>query len=90
VNRHCDLTASVSPFSGQDWGRLRLFVWSALLIETKKHRSVEICHLEWEGGSRGTFRMPPRPRGCDAEKPAGRFMIRNRIRVVKRHPEGDW
>jgi hypothetical protein len=23
-------------------------------------------------------------------KPAGRFMIRNRIRVVKRHPEGDW
>jgi hypothetical protein len=25
-----------------------------------------------------------------AEKPAGRFMIRNRIRVVKRHPEGDW
>jgi hypothetical protein len=24
-----------------------------------------------------------------AEKP-GRFMIRNRIRVVKRHPEGDW
>jgi hypothetical protein len=36
VNRHCDLTASVSPFSGRDWGRLRLFVWSALLIETKK------------------------------------------------------
>jgi hypothetical protein len=25
-----------------------------------------------------------------AEKPASRFMIRNRIRVVKRHPEGDW
>jgi hypothetical protein len=25
-----------------------------------------------------------------AEKPAGRFMIRNRIRVVKRHPECDW
>jgi hypothetical protein len=25
-----------------------------------------------------------------AEKPAGRFMIRNRIRVVQRHPEGDW
>jgi ATP-dependent DNA ligase len=25
-----------------------------------------------------------------AEKPVGRFMIRNRIRVVKRHPEGDW
>jgi hypothetical protein len=25
-----------------------------------------------------------------AEKPSGRFMIRNRIRVVKRHPEGDW
>jgi hypothetical protein len=25
-----------------------------------------------------------------AEKPAGLFMIRNRIRVVKRHPEGDW
>jgi hypothetical protein len=25
-----------------------------------------------------------------AEKPAGRFMIRNPIRVVKRHPEGDW
>jgi hypothetical protein len=25
-----------------------------------------------------------------AEKPAARFMIRNRIRVVKRHPEGDW
>jgi hypothetical protein len=24
------------------------------------------------------------------EKPAGRFMIRQRIRVVKRHPEGDW
>jgi hypothetical protein len=23
------------------------------------------------------------------EKPAGRFMNRNRIRVVKRHPEGD-
>jgi hypothetical protein len=25
-----------------------------------------------------------------AEKPAGRFMIRHRTRVVKRHPEGDW
>jgi len=25
-----------------------------------------------------------------AEKPAGRFMIRARTRVVKRHPEGDW
>jgi hypothetical protein len=24
-----------------------------------------------------------------AEKPAGRFMIRNRSRAVKRHPEGD-
>jgi hypothetical protein len=24
------------------------------------------------------------------EKPAGRFMIRNRTRVVQRHPEGDW
>jgi hypothetical protein len=24
------------------------------------------------------------------KKPAGRFMIRNRIRVVKRQPEGDW
>jgi hypothetical protein len=24
------------------------------------------------------------------EKPAGRFMIRHRTRVVKRHPEGDW
>jgi hypothetical protein len=23
-------------------------------------------------------------------KPAGQFMIRQRIRVVKRHPEGDW
>jgi hypothetical protein len=25
-----------------------------------------------------------------AEKPDARFMIRHRIRVVKRHPEGDW
>jgi hypothetical protein len=25
-----------------------------------------------------------------AEKPASRFMIRHRIRIVKRHPEGDW
>jgi hypothetical protein len=25
-----------------------------------------------------------------AEKPAARFMIRSRIRVVKCHPEGDW
>jgi hypothetical protein len=25
-----------------------------------------------------------------AEKPAGRFMIRSRTRVVKRHLEGDW
>jgi hypothetical protein len=24
------------------------------------------------------------------EKPTGRFMIHNRIRVLKRHPEGDW
>jgi hypothetical protein len=24
------------------------------------------------------------------EKPTGWYMIRNRIRVVKRHPEGDW
>jgi hypothetical protein len=24
------------------------------------------------------------------EEPAGRFMIRSRTRVVKRHPEGDW
>jgi hypothetical protein len=25
-----------------------------------------------------------------AEKPAAGFMIRSRIRVVNRHPEGDW
>jgi hypothetical protein len=25
-----------------------------------------------------------------AEKPAARFMIRHRIRIVQRHPEGDW
>jgi hypothetical protein len=25
-----------------------------------------------------------------AEKPASRFMIRSRTRVVSRHPEGDW
>jgi hypothetical protein len=25
-----------------------------------------------------------------AKKPAGRFMIRSRTRVVQRHPEGDW
>jgi hypothetical protein len=25
-----------------------------------------------------------------AKKPAGRFIIRRRTRVVKRHPEGDW
>ena len=24
------------------------------------------------------------------EKPAGRFMIRSRIRVVQRHPDCDW
>jgi hypothetical protein len=24
------------------------------------------------------------------EKPAGRFMIRSRTRVVQRHPKGDW
>jgi hypothetical protein len=30
------------------------------------------------------------PHALFAEKPAGRFMIRNRTRVVKRHPEGDW
>jgi hypothetical protein len=24
------------------------------------------------------------------EKPAGRFMIRSRTRVVQRHPEGGW
>jgi hypothetical protein len=24
------------------------------------------------------------------EKPAGRFMISSRTRVVKRHPAGDW
>jgi hypothetical protein len=25
-----------------------------------------------------------------ADKPAGRFMILSRTRIVKRHPEGDW
>jgi hypothetical protein len=25
-----------------------------------------------------------------AEKPDGRFTIRNRTRVVQRHPKGDW
>ena len=25
-----------------------------------------------------------------AEKPAGYFTIRQRIRVVKKHPQGDW
>jgi hypothetical protein len=25
-----------------------------------------------------------------AEKPATRFMIRSRTRVVQRHPKGDW
>jgi hypothetical protein len=25
-----------------------------------------------------------------AEKPAGRFMIRSRTRVMERHPDGDW
>jgi hypothetical protein len=25
-----------------------------------------------------------------AEKPAARFMIRSRTRMVKHHPDGDW
>jgi hypothetical protein len=25
-----------------------------------------------------------------AEKPAGRFMVRSRTRVVQRYPKGDW
>jgi hypothetical protein len=25
-----------------------------------------------------------------AEKPTGRFIIRSRTRVARRHPEGDW
>jgi hypothetical protein len=29
-------------------------------------------------------------RAAFEERPAGRFMIRNRIRAVKRHQEGDW
>jgi hypothetical protein len=32
---------------------------------------------------------PLRVRIAIAEKPGGRFMIRSRTRVVKRHPEGD-
>jgi len=30
------------------------------------------------------------PSGDGVTSPAARFMIRNRTRVVKRHPEGDW
>jgi hypothetical protein len=32
----------------------------------------------------------PHSRSRFAEKPAARFTIRNRTRVVKRHPKGDW
>jgi len=39
-------------------------------------RSLEVARAVFEAGI--------------AEKPAARFMIRNRTRVVKRHPEGDW
>jgi hypothetical protein len=28
--------------------------------------------------------------GRDREEARGRFMIRNRTRVVQRHPQGDW
>ena len=31
-----------------------------------------------------------RVRNAVEEKPAGRFIIRNRTRVVNRHPDGDW
>ena len=33
---------------------------------------------------------PARPKQAIAEKSSGRFMIRSRTRVVKRHPEGNW
>jgi hypothetical protein len=50
--------------------------------EGNRYESLAICRLL--ALARAAFEV------AIAEKPAGRFTIRQRIRVVKRHPEGDW
>jgi hypothetical protein len=48
---------------------------------------LEKCNTHtqgWAANVRAAFKV------AIAEKPAGRFMIRSKTRVVKRHPEGDW
>jgi hypothetical protein len=60
------------------------------------YRAIQQKNLR--GGSRSTASNSPNEcalvraafAAAIAEKPAARFMIRSRIRVVKRHPEGDW
>jgi hypothetical protein len=51
-------------------------------FEGDHYETLAICrHLAF---ARAVFKV------AIEEKPAGKFMIRSRTRVVKRHPEGDW
>jgi hypothetical protein len=60
---HRDLTDSVSPFSGQNWGSSTAFCLFRSYDCNKKHHSVEICHLEWEGGCRSRWVVKRHPEG---------------------------
>jgi hypothetical protein len=53
--------------------------WSA---SGKSYETLAICRTI--AMARAVFKV------VVAEKPTGRFMIRQRTRVVERHPEGDW
>jgi hypothetical protein len=69
------------PFQGDYWlpgFNFNVEQWS----EGDRYETLAICRTL--ALARAAFDV------AIAEKPGGRFMIRQRIRVVKRHPESDW
>ncbi len=56
----------------------------------RQFREVQALHIAHRDRLRKALLMTAARKPAIEEKPTGKFMIRSRTRVVKRHPEGDW
>jgi hypothetical protein len=69
------------PFEGNHW-------LPGFNFNVEEWDAKGLHYERWRSAARSPSAAPCSSAAVD-EKPGGRFTIRQRIRVVKRHPEGD-
>jgi hypothetical protein len=81
--RQCNARPRKAPIMPQDhW--LPVFSFNVEEWDAKEQNYETLAMCRTLALARAAFEVAIK------DKPAGRFMIRSRTRVVRRHPEGNW